>query len=154
LKGPGEVDLKGTEMLAAVRAWLESRRSWLLILDNADSLDLFLSRDKDTEPDDGTKLTNLYKFVPRGEHGTILWTSRDAHIVGSLVHPKRGVEVGRMDPIESNALFDSLCEHLFSCLPDSIARRKMEVSREGEDGRKMDESLVDIFDLLCPTLSL
>jgi hypothetical protein len=118
LKGTGEVDLKGTEMLATVSAWLESRRSWLLILDNTDSLDLFQSRDKDAEPDDGTKLTNLYKFVSRGEHGTILWTSRDAHIVGCLVHPKRGVKVGRMDPIESNALFDSLCEHLFSCLPD------------------------------------
>jgi hypothetical protein len=43
--------------------------------------------------------------------------------------------VGRIDLIESNALFDSLCEHLFSCLPDSIAGRKMVVSRKGEGGR-------------------
>jgi hypothetical protein len=35
----------------------------------------------------------------------------------------------------------------------SIARGKMEVRRKGEDGREMDEPLVDIFDLLCPSPS-
>ena len=60
--------------------------------------------------------------------------------------------MGRMDLIKSNALFDSLCEHLFGYLSDSIARRKMEVSRKGEDGRtgvrlveRWTRLLVDIF---------
>lgn len=51
---------------------------------------------------------NLYPFIPHGVRGTVLWTSRDANIVGSLVSPKRGVNVGMMGSLDAKKLLENL----------------------------------------------
>ncbi|KAK7211885.1 hypothetical protein V2G26_019063 [Clonostachys chloroleuca] len=62
-----------------------------MILDNADDLKLFGVG----EVHQGTD-GNLRKYVPYALQGTLLWTSRDAHIAGTLVGPRGGIEVRSM----------------------------------------------------------
>lgn len=70
-----------------------------MILDNADDLTLFGV----AETGNRTKV-NLHKYVPRTSQGTVLWTSRDAHITGTLVGPRRGIEVRSMTISEARRL--------------------------------------------------
>ncbi|KAH7119495.1 hypothetical protein B0J13DRAFT_589975 [Dactylonectria estremocensis] len=93
--------LTGEDLLAAVREHLESEPQWLLVIDNADQLRLFgVGLAAET-----TK--NLYNYIPRGPTGTVLWTSRDERIVGTLVGPRRGIEVSRMTPDEAMTLLET-----------------------------------------------
>jgi tetratricopeptide (TPR) repeat protein len=86
--------LDGTDLLDAVRNEIEARSKWVMILDNADNLRLFgVGQGKGG----GTKESqNLQKYVPCVSQGTVLWTSRDAHIAGTLVGARRGIEVRSM----------------------------------------------------------
>ncbi|KAH6883431.1 hypothetical protein B0T10DRAFT_494183 [Thelonectria olida] len=93
--------LNGEDLLAAVREHLESQPQWLLVLDNADQLGLFgVGLAAET-----TK--NLHNYIPRGPTGTVLWTSRDERIVGTLVGPRRGIEVSRMAFDEAMTLLET-----------------------------------------------
>ncbi|RGP72388.1 hypothetical protein FLONG3_6784 [Fusarium longipes] len=138
------------ELFVAVRNEIEARPNWLMILDNADNLKLFgVGQDKEKE-----KSEDLYKNVPRAPQGTVLWTSRDAHIAGTLVGAPRGVEVQSMAVGEATALLsrvldeppmvggeasredgvDALLEEL-QCLPLAISQagaymRRMSMSAE------------------------
>lgn len=81
----------GNALLRSVRNGIEACPSWVLILDNVDNLELFgveLSTDEATN--------SLYEYVPNGPTGTVLWTSRDARIAGTLVGAQRGIEVTSM----------------------------------------------------------
>jgi hypothetical protein len=60
------------------------------ILDNADTLKLMQAH---TEDGIGAS-SDLSQHIPRG--ASILWTSRDANIVGSLVSDFQGIKVGQM----------------------------------------------------------
>ncbi|PKK51908.1 hypothetical protein CI102_4521 [Trichoderma harzianum] len=51
---------------------------------------------------------SLYKYVPNGPTGTILWTSRDARIAGTLVGAQRGVEVPSMERDEAIELLNKM----------------------------------------------
>ncbi|KAG5753304.1 hypothetical protein H9Q70_004045 [Fusarium xylarioides] len=92
-----EEQLSGPELLDAVRRGIESRPKWLLIIDNADNLGIF-------GIDCLEEKSNLFKYVPHGRQGTVLWTSRDEHIVGTLVGALRGIQVGPMATIEAASL--------------------------------------------------
>ncbi|KAJ8128529.1 hypothetical protein O1611_g5104 [Lasiodiplodia mahajangana] len=46
----------------------------------------------------------LERFVPKGPAGTVLWTSRDFHIVGTLVTSEHAFHVGKMTFQEAKAL--------------------------------------------------
>ncbi|KAF4333419.1 n-terminal acetyltransferase A auxiliary subunit [Fusarium beomiforme] len=103
--------LDGEDLLTAVRDRIESRSRWLLILDNADDLALFgvaartspdASRGQGEESTGGT--ASVYDYVPRGATGTVLWTSRDGRIVGTLVGAQRGIPVCRMSSEEAVVL--------------------------------------------------
>ncbi|KAH8706221.1 hypothetical protein BGZ61DRAFT_575789 [Ilyonectria robusta] len=87
--------LKGEDLLATVRRRIEAQPKWVLILDNADDLTLF-----GIGPAAEQK-TNLYKYIPSG---TVLWTSRDERVVGTLVGPRRGINVARMTSNEAENL--------------------------------------------------
>lgn len=87
--------LKGEDLLATVRTRIEAQPKWVLILDNADDLTLF-----GIGPTAEQK-TNLYKYIPSG---TVLWTSRDERVVGTLVGPRRGINVARMTSNEAENL--------------------------------------------------
>ncbi|CAG1980898.1 unnamed protein product [Fusarium graminearum] len=92
--------LDGTDLLDAVRNEIEARSKWLMILDNADDLRLFRVGQAKGDGTNG----NLYTYIPHGSQGTILWTSRDAHIAGTLVGPRRGIEVRSMALGEATTL--------------------------------------------------
>ncbi|KAI8667645.1 NB-ARC domain-containing protein [Fusarium keratoplasticum] len=94
--------LDGPDLLDAVRDGIEAQRKWLMVFDNADDLKLFGVRQ---EKGDGTKENqSLRKYVPCTSQGTVLWTSRDAHITGTLVGPRQGVEVRSMAMDEATTL--------------------------------------------------
>lgn len=93
----------GNALLRSVRNGIEARPSWVLVLDNADNLELFgvgLSTDE--------AANSLYEYIPNGPTGTVLWTSRDAHIAGTLVGAQRGVEVTSMESGEAIELLEAM----------------------------------------------
>ncbi|KAH6668625.1 hypothetical protein F5X68DRAFT_236643 [Plectosphaerella plurivora] len=76
-----EPNLKGRDLYRTVCNKIEEQRSWVLVIDNADDLTIFGQQPADggERPLEANAL-NLTDFVPKGSNGTILWTSRDAHI--------------------------------------------------------------------------
>ncbi|RKL04138.1 hypothetical protein BFJ70_g17223 [Fusarium oxysporum] len=142
--------LDGLDLLDAVRNAIEARSKWVMVVDNADDLTMFGvgQQAKDEEMND-----TLYKYVPHGSQGTILWTSRDAHIVGTLVGGCRGIAVRSMAMGEAMTLLartrgdsstverglrkagvDALLEEL-QCLPLAISQagaymRRMSMTAE------------------------
>ncbi|CAG9955975.1 unnamed protein product, partial [Clonostachys rosea f. rosea IK726] len=79
--------LDGSDLLEAVRSKIETRSRWVMVLDNADDLELFgVGR---AQPGNNK---DLHGYVPHTSQGTVLWTSRDAHITGTVVGPHRGIE--------------------------------------------------------------
>ncbi|WYZ43710.1 hypothetical protein EsH8_VII_000146 [Colletotrichum jinshuiense] len=98
----------GKELLGAVREWIEAQPCWLLIVDNADNLGIFGVQGVAANTQHGQKSNEdvcLYDYIPRAPFGTVLWTSRDERIVGTLVGAQRGLPVGRMMIEEATALF-------------------------------------------------
>ncbi|KAH7489602.1 hypothetical protein FOMA001_g2269 [Fusarium oxysporum f. sp. matthiolae] len=142
--------LDGLDLLDAVRSAIEARSKWVMVVDNADDLTMFGvgQQAKDEEMND-----TLYKYVPHGSQGTTLWTSRDAHIVGTLVGSPRGIAVRSMAMDEATTLLartrgdsstverglreagvDALLEEL-QCLPLAISQagaymRRMSMTAE------------------------
>ncbi|KAF6515472.1 hypothetical protein HZS61_005378 [Fusarium oxysporum f. sp. conglutinans] len=139
--------LDGSDLLDAVCSAIEARSEWVMVVDNADDLRLFGvgQQANDEEMDD-----TLYKYVPHGSQGTVLWTSRDAHIVGTLVGSPRGIAVhsmimdeattllartrGDSSAVEREAGVDALLEEL-QCLPLAISQagaymRRMSMTAE------------------------
>ncbi|PTB46165.1 uncharacterized protein TrAFT101_004358 [Trichoderma asperellum] len=90
--------LSEEDLLEAVRDGIEALSNWVLILDNADDLKLFGVGKTDQE----TKA--LFQYIPHASTGTVLWTTRDAHIRGTLVSQGRSIEVARMRPDEAKQL--------------------------------------------------
>ncbi|CCF38661.1 hypothetical protein CH063_01956 [Colletotrichum higginsianum] len=104
------LDKKGKELLHAVRGWIEAQPRWLLVVDNADDISIFgVGSDTASASDNrtSTQETCLYDFIPRGPVGTVLWTTRDERLVGSLVGVRQGLQVGRMTAGEATVLFES-----------------------------------------------
>lgn len=91
--------LNGSDLLDAVCSKIGERSKWVMILDNADDLGLFGV----VQAQEGRK-EKLGKYIPYTSRGTILWTSRDAHIAGTLVGPRRGIEVRSMAVTEAITL--------------------------------------------------
>lgn len=138
--------LDGTDLLGAVCDEIEQRSKWLMILDNADELKLF---GVGGNMADGSESQNLYKYVPCASQGTVLWTSRDAHIAGTLVGASRSIQVQSMEkdeattllattrgdlPILDEAGIDGLLEEL-QCLPLAVSQagaymRRMSMTTE------------------------
>ncbi|KAK2050328.1 kinesin light chain [Colletotrichum somersetense] len=96
---------QGKELLRAVREWIETQPRWLLIMDNADNLSIFGVGKGPATTQATADETCLNNYIPRAPVGTVLWTSRDQQIVGSLVGARRGVSVGRMTVDEATELF-------------------------------------------------
>ncbi|UKZ80984.1 hypothetical protein TrVFT333_008751 [Trichoderma virens FT-333] len=99
----GILDGPELELLRAVNNRIQSEPRWLLVLDNADNLSLFGVGEAQE------RSGNLFDFVPKGTAvgsvGTVLWTSRDGQIAGSLVRPShRAIKVSHMTSIEAREL--------------------------------------------------
>jgi tetratricopeptide (TPR) repeat protein len=93
--------LEGSELLGAVRRGIESQKRWVLIVDNADDLGLF-----GVGQTSGKQQGALLDSIPKGLNGTVLWTSRDQRVDGSLVGPQRGIQVTKMTVKESRKLLE------------------------------------------------
>ncbi|KAM0187036.1 hypothetical protein ACHAPI_011354 [Fusarium lateritium] len=97
--------LDGLDLLDAVRIAIEGRPKWVMILDNADDLRLFGVGQLATGGEKNENQNqNLHKYVPCTSQGTVLWTSRDAHIAGTLVGARYGIEVRSMAIGEATTL--------------------------------------------------
>ncbi|SCO84729.1 uncharacterized protein FRV6_08856 [Fusarium oxysporum] len=152
--------LDGTDLLDAVRNEIEARSKWVMILDNADDLKLFgvgqQAKGGETKENQNQ---NLHKYVPCTSQGTVLWTSRDAHITGTLVGARRGIEVRSMAMDEATTLLariraepstaeeaveeagvDALLQEL-QCLP-------LAISQAGAYMRRMSMTAEQYLDLL------
>ena len=110
--------LDGSELLTAVRERVEADPCWLLILDNADNLAAFgVGRTQSG----AEEKHSLYDFVPRGPAGTVLWTSRDKRIGGSLVGARRAIKVSRMTEGEARILLETVtCRGIDEELQDAM----------------------------------
>ncbi|KAH7302948.1 P-loop containing nucleoside triphosphate hydrolase protein [Stachybotrys elegans] len=97
------VNLEQKDLLRAVRSCIEAQEKCVLILDNADDLLLFgvAQGGQNNQPN------SLFSHIPRAASGTVLWTSRDERIVGTLVGSRRGIRVGPMTPTESTKLLET-----------------------------------------------
>ncbi|PCD20311.1 hypothetical protein AU210_016178 [Fusarium oxysporum f. sp. radicis-cucumerinum] len=152
--------LDGTDLLDAVRDEIEVRSKWVMILDNADDLKLFgVGQQAKGGETIENQNRNLHKYVPCTSQGTVLWTSRDAHIVGTLVGARHGIEVRSMAVGEAKTLLarirdepltaeeaveeagvDALLQEL-QCLP-------LAISQAGAYMRRMSMSAEQYLDLL------
>ncbi|KAL8367322.1 hypothetical protein RB595_009171 [Gaeumannomyces hyphopodioides] len=107
-------NLQGDELLAEVRARIEAEPSWVLVLDNVDNIGLFgAGRRKPAaqsgeQPHRADHAPNLHNLVPGGPIGTVLWTSRDEGIAGSLVVAQRTINVARMEEDEALKLLTTI----------------------------------------------
>ncbi|PTB46639.1 uncharacterized protein TrAFT101_003912 [Trichoderma asperellum] len=99
----GILDGQELDLLRAVSNRIQSEPQWLLVLDNADDLSLFGVGGIQ----EGS--TNLFDFVPKttavGTTGSVLWTSRDGQVAGSLVRPlRKAVQIPHMTSMEAREL--------------------------------------------------
>ncbi|KAF4999831.1 hypothetical protein FGRMN_2211 [Fusarium graminum] len=94
------------DALSETKAWLESKGSgqWLMIIDNADDMQLFFPQIEDSQNSTSTKTKILSHFIPECTHGTILITTRNMQVGSRLTKGKRPIKVGRMDERESTQL--------------------------------------------------
>ena len=109
--------LDGTELLKTVRDRIEADPCWLVVFDNADDVRLFgvggtLQRRRQSRTAD--EALSLYDFVPRGPGGTVLWTSRDKQISGSLVSAQRAINIARMTDNEAMTLLETVRDRKIS----------------------------------------
>ncbi|RSL60093.1 hypothetical protein CEP53_005575 [Fusarium sp. AF-6] len=95
------VRLEGSELLGAVRRGIESQKRWVIVVDNADDLALF-----GVGQASGNQQRALLDSIPKGPNGTVLWTSRDQRVDGTLVGPQRGIQVTKMTVKESRELLE------------------------------------------------
>ena len=107
--------LDGDELLAGVCKKIAGGGRYVLVLDNVDDLRLFgVGPNKPSSAAAGAagqttvQSRDLYRFIPRGPAGTVLWTSRDQQIGGSLVGAQRAISVGRMTPGEARTLLETV----------------------------------------------
>jgi tetratricopeptide (TPR) repeat protein len=92
--------LTGNDKLLAVRKWIESQHSWLVVVDNADDLDDSRSQYLD--------------YVPRpqscsnGAIGAVVWTSRDGRIIYLPYGINEPIDASVMQRSESLLLYRKL----------------------------------------------
>jgi tetratricopeptide (TPR) repeat protein len=144
-----DLRLDGTDLLDAVRNKIEGQSKWLMILDNADELKLFGVG----QQQEGTENQDLRKYVP--SQGTVLWTSRDAHIGGTLVGASRSIQVQSMAIDEATELLATTRGDLPIAVGDGVDRLLEElqclplaVSQAGTYMRRMSMTAEEYLSLL------
>ncbi|CUS09271.1 unnamed protein product, partial [Tuber aestivum] len=87
-----EKDREG--FLSNIRRWFEGPESgdWILVIDNADN-----------EEDFNSNTAPISKFVPRGQRGTLIFTTRSLRVASQ--QGCEGIHVGKMEEDEAKALF-------------------------------------------------
>ncbi|KAM0459647.1 hypothetical protein ACHAPV_005361 [Trichoderma viride] len=141
--------LDGSDLLDAVRSSIEAQPQWVIVFDNADDLKLFGVV--------GTNRTNesLYKYIPQGSHGTVLWTSRDKKIEGTLVGSTRGIEVPPMTRNEATSLLvaasgdtSAVADTEIDRLLEELQRLPLAISQAGAYIRRTSMTIKEYLELL------
>ncbi|KAL2019581.1 hypothetical protein VTK56DRAFT_9478 [Thermocarpiscus australiensis] len=112
---PGYDDPKA-DIMSLLKMWLEKhdRGRWLMVIDNADDMQLFVGGTADPSK-------NLGRYVPESAHGSVLITTRNKQAGLNLAQGNTPIEVGKMDDAES----------------DELLRTKLNVSHAASDELSM-----------------
>ncbi|OPB46100.1 kinesin [Trichoderma guizhouense] len=101
---PGYAEPK-VDMLLLVKGWLEEkdRGEWLMIIDNADDMQLFFGQPVGTLPSPSKEKDeeHLARYLPECAHGTILITTRNKQVGVRMTKGQQPIEVLRMNEGES-----------------------------------------------------
>ncbi|KAL5085051.1 hypothetical protein Trisim1_010951 [Trichoderma cf. simile WF8] len=101
---PGYAEPK-VDMLLLVKGWLEEKDcgEWLMIIDNADDMQLFFRQPAGTttSPSKEKDEENLARYLPECAHGTILITTRNKQVGVKMTKGQQPIEVLRMNEGES-----------------------------------------------------
>lgn len=86
--------------MTLIRKHLSSTKAgrWLLIVDNADDMDVMFGPDR---------TAGISQYLPHGDYGLILFTTRSQKLATSLAE-SNVVELDKMTPVESTSLFEKL----------------------------------------------
>ncbi|KAF7550099.1 hypothetical protein G7Z17_g5936 [Cylindrodendrum hubeiense] len=92
-----------------VKEWLENCDSgpWLMVIDNADDMEVFFPSHRKKGIDAATEDDNWAQYLPNCEHGSILVTTRNKKVGVRLSQEQQVVEVNKMDDIESRHLLQT-----------------------------------------------
>ncbi|KAL2195254.1 hypothetical protein P885DRAFT_70825 [Corynascus similis CBS 632.67] len=103
---PGHDDPK-MDILTLVKRWLERKDCfrWLMVIDNADDMQLFFGQQGGSETNDSSNdKGNLERYLPKCRHGAVLVTTRNKQAGLKLTKGKHLIEVGKMDEGETDQL--------------------------------------------------
>uniref|UniRef100_A0A8H7NHE4 ORC1/DEAH AAA+ ATPase domain-containing protein n=1 Tax=Bionectria ochroleuca TaxID=29856 RepID=A0A8H7NHE4_BIOOC len=113
---PGHDDPKA-DLLSLVQVWLEKKykTQWLMVIDNADDIDLFFQ----DQLEEGSLKTNtaetrtdygLSRYIPECQHGSVIVTTRNKKTGSRLARGKLPIEVGNMNDNEAHSLLHTILE--------------------------------------------
>lgn len=88
----------GSDLLNKVKEWLGSshqQHPWLMIVDNADDIEVFLERGGDA----GYR-GKMHKYLPRSPNGSVLFTSRSKHASVDLTEGRNLITITEPSPEE------------------------------------------------------
>ncbi|KAH7303371.1 hypothetical protein B0I35DRAFT_365076, partial [Stachybotrys elegans] len=106
-KIPGYDDPKN-DVLSLVKKWLEKKDcgQWVMVLDNADDIQLFFPPPSEATPDPAgpDPRCSFSDYLPECAHGALLVTTRNKQLGVKLSKGQRIIEVGRLTEHESERL--------------------------------------------------
>ncbi|KAE8454609.1 hypothetical protein EG329_000232 [Mollisiaceae sp. DMI_Dod_QoI] len=119
---PGISD-PNVDTLQLVSDWLsdDAHGPWLLVLDNADDMDIFFDKNASSSSTGSEQTSLLVKHLPRSSNGSILITTRDKRVGRRLADEEKPIMVSPMDGPESEKL-------LWSKVDDEGSRDKAKSS--------------------------
>lgn len=88
----------GSDLLNKVKEWLGSshqQHPWLMIVDNADDIEVFLERSGDA----GYR-AKMHKYLPSSPNGSVLFTSRSKHAAVDLTEGRTLITITEPSPEE------------------------------------------------------
>ncbi|KHE78410.1 hypothetical protein GE21DRAFT_1268409 [Neurospora crassa] len=158
LPDPSEAD---ETVLLAVRDWCNKNQQWLMILDNADDVTIFnnttTSGGSASEDGSAIKAQPLSEFLPRGQTGNILITSRDKAAAQLLAGNWNAREVSAMTEHEAIQLLrkklrdynDEACEvalvRALDCIPLAITQAASYIAFEADTGLTTPATYLELF---------
>ncbi|MCJ1460233.1 hypothetical protein MMC28_010612, partial [Mycoblastus sanguinarius] len=96
------------DTLCSVFEWFNEADNvqWLMVLDNADDLDIFFAKPTSTVAD-SERTVSLIDYLPQSSQGLMLITTRDTRIGGRLAGRPTSIPVDPMSPSEAQDLLRS-----------------------------------------------
>ncbi|EGO57041.1 hypothetical protein NEUTE1DRAFT_84701 [Neurospora tetrasperma FGSC 2508] len=148
-------------VLRAVRDWCRQNKQWLMILDNADDVAIFknttTSGDSASEDGSAIKAQPLSEFLPCGQTGNLLVTSRDKAAAHFLAGHRNAREVPAMTEHEAIQLLrkklgdynDEDCEvalvQALDCIPLAITQAASYIAFEADTGLTTPATYLELF---------